>query len=372
MYGNMVRSGLNHRKVCFADFVQQVCGKYDTSAVAVTRTGHLTAEKENMEKHPFARLDPDLVLSCVERASGRRLQNVCRPHNSYVNRVYELQDEEGTFFIAKFFRPFRWRPEALMDELQFVRDCAAQELPVIEPLRLSDGNYLGNCRGIYFALYPRCGGRLLDEYRDEQWLELGRLLGRLHQVGGTRQAKNRSRMHPQHSTKTQVDYILSTHLLPEDLAVPFSHVAQELIGEITPIFNSIHVLRIHGDCHRSNLIYRPGESFYLIDFDDMAVGPAIQDIWMLLPGRVEESRTELSLLLEGYEMFCPFDRQTLNLVEPLRAMRFIHYISWCGRQYLEDGDTRVNEQFGSYSYWQQEIADLEDQLAVIRRGGRTK
>ena len=35
----------------------------------------------------------------------------------------------------------------------------------------------------------------------------------------------------------------------------------------------------------------------------MMIGPAVQDLWLLLPGRVNDSRRELALLLEGYEQF---------------------------------------------------------------------
>jgi Ser/Thr protein kinase RdoA (MazF antagonist) len=317
--------------------------------------------------HPFAVLEPDAVLSCIERATGRYLQNICRPHSSYINRVYELQDEDGTFFVAKFFRPERWSGEALQDELRFVLDCAEQELPVIAPLPLADGSWLGSCEEIHFAVYPRCGGRLVDEYSDEQWLELGRLIGRLHTVGTMREASHRNKLHPQHTTREQVEYILVNNLVPDDLKRSFSQLCDEIIAEITEDFDTVRYARIHGDCHSGNLIYRPGESFFIIDFDDMVVGPAVQDFWMLLPGTHEDSQHELSLFLDGYETFCPFDYHTLKLIEPLRAMRYIHYISWCGRQYLEDGDTRINETFASYSYWQQELGDLEDQLAVIRK-----
>ncbi len=206
----------------------------------------------------------------------------------------------------------------------------------------------------------------MDEYNDEQWLELGRLLGRLHSVGGSREAPGRNRLHPLHTTRQQIEYIVANNLVHGNLLSQFERLGAEIIAEISPDFDSVQSIRIHGDCHSGNLIYRPGESFFIIDFDDMMVGPAVQDFWMLLPGTREDAPVEISLLLEGYETFCQFDRRTLRLIEPLRAMRFIHYISWCGRQYLEDGDTRINDSFGSYTYWQQEIGDLEDQLHVIR------
>jgi len=320
-----------------------------------------------MRKEPFAELNPDAILNCVEAASGRRLLNVCRPHSSYINRVYELQDENGEFVIVKFFRPGRWSASALEDELQFVRDCAAFDIPVVSPLPQSNGAFLGNYKDICFALYPKCGGRLVDEYTDEQWLELGRLLGRVHAAGATRQAFARNELHPLKTTRFQVDYILEHKLVSDSLVPQFTTITDKIINEITVDFENIENIRIHGDCHSGNLIYRPGESFYIIDFDDMAVGPAVQDIWMLLPGIYEDSRVELSLLLEGYETFRPFDRRTFSLIEPLRVMRYIHYISWCGWQFLEDGETRIDDSFGTFNYWQKEIGDLEDQLQIIKK-----
>ncbi len=320
-----------------------------------------------MQTTPFSSLHPDAILSCVEQATGRRFQNICRPHASYINRVYEVQDQDGEFLIVKFFRPGRWSKQALLDELQFVNDCAKIEIPVIAPLALADGSFLGTFGSIHFALYPRCGGRSVDEYIDEQWLELGRLLARVHNVGAARSALGRNRLHPEETSRSQVIFILEHELIPVALVSSFETVAGDIIDEISALFEGVEEIRIHGDCHGGNLIYRPGESFFLIDFDDMLVGPPVQDLWMLLPSMVADCRVELALLLEGYEMFRPFDRQTLKLIEPLRAMRFIHYISWCGRQFVEDGQTRIDEQFGSYNYWQKEIADLEDQLRIIRK-----
>lgn len=319
-----------------------------------------------MQKTPFSILNNDSVLDCVEQATGKQLLNICRPHSSYINRVYELQDEDGNYIIVKFFRPGRWSERGLLDELQFVRDCAEHDIPVIAPVQLENQSFLGNFKGISFALYPRCGGRLVDEYSDEQWLELGRLLGRVHAVGATRKAVDRNRLHPTCTVRNQADYILEHKLVADTLVPMFSNIVNEIIDEITDCFTDVEEIRIHGDCHGANLIYRPDESFYLIDFDDMVTGPPVQDIWMLLPGPLDESRIELSLFLEGYETFRSFDRRTLAIIEALRVMRFIHYISWCGWQFIEDGETRIDESFGSYSYWQKELGDLEDQLGVIR------
>ncbi|RZW22868.1 MAG: serine/threonine protein kinase [Desulfobulbaceae bacterium] len=321
-----------------------------------------------MGQSPFSSLDPDTILGCIERATGRRLLNVCRPPASYINRVYEVQDEEENFLVGKFYRPGRWSREALEDEHRFVADCAARELPVISPLVLDGDSSLALCDDICFAVYPRCGGRLVDEYSNEQWLELGRLLGRLHAVGALQSAPGRNRLHPEQTTRSQVDYLRDNDLIPAHLLPEFVDLVDQLLEIIIPLFEGVEFIRLHGDCHNSNLIHRPGESFFIIYFDDMVVGPPIQDLWMLLPGYLEESRVELALLLEGYEMFHVFDRSSLALVEPLRAMRFIHYMSWCAKQYIEDGGTRINDDFGSQAYWQQEIVDLKDQVALILEG----
>jgi Ser/Thr protein kinase RdoA (MazF antagonist) len=99
----------------------------------------------------------------------------------------------------------------------------------------------------------------------------------------------------------------------------------------------------------------------------MVMGPPVQDLWMLLPGGLEDTFVEFDLFLEGYEMFHHFDQRSLRLVEPLRAMRFIHYMAWCAHQVEEDGETRAIDGFGSREYWQREIADLLDQRKRIAK-----
>ncbi|MFZ5798983.1 MAG: serine/threonine protein kinase [Desulfobulbus sp.] len=313
-------------------------------------------------------LTPDLVLTLAEQALAVRCTNLCRPLASYINRVYELETEEREGLIIKFYRPGRWSEAALHDEHDFLLELAAQEIPVIPPLRLRDGSTLGSHQGMRYALFPKCGGRSFDEYTDDQWLELGRLIGRTHAVGAAHPPRDRIILAPDRSTREQVDYLLETGFIPSDLRRSYAELAETLIAAITPLFAGVEMIRIHGDCHFANLIHRPGESFFLIDFDDMAVGPPVQDFWMLLPDYAEQSFPEIELFLEGYETFRHFDRRTLALIEPLRAMRFIHYSAWCARQVADDGSSPVIPDFGIPHYWQREIKDLSDQLDRIRDG----
>lgn len=309
----------------------------------------------------FNDLGPDRVLNLVEKELGGRCNNLFRPLNSYINRVFEIESQEGIRMVVKFYRPGRWSKKAIQEEHKFLVELAKQEIPVIAPLSLRNGETLGESENLLFAVFPKCGGRSSDEFTDDQWLQIGRLLGRVHQVAETGKAKNRITMAPRQSTLDQLNYLLRASCVAEDLKPLLKSTVLRIIEAIEPLFEQTKLIRIHGDCHFSNIIHRPDESFFLIDFDDMAMGPPIQDIWMLLPGDAEEAVVELDLLLEGYETFRAFDRRMLRLIEPLRAMRFIHYMAWCAHQVEADGMTRAIDDFGTRDYWQREIGDLVDQ-----------
>lgn len=324
--------------------------------------------KKDLHDGHFPELGPETVLNCVEKALQTPCSNLCRQLNSYINRVFEIETADGRGLVVKFYRPGRWSRAALQDEHDFLLELHEQEIPVIAPLILQSGGTLGEHGSCFFSVFPRCGGRSYDEFDEEQWLEVGRLLGRCHAIGAVHPSRDRITMAPESSTKEQVDFILNSGLISQPVvAARFESLAQELLHEIGPLFSELHLSRIHGDCHFSNIIYRPGESFFLIDFDDMVMGPPVQDLWMLLPGTPRESLLEIDLFLEGYETFHHFDKRTLRLIEPLRAMRFIHYIAWLGHQYLADGAAPILPDFASADYWQMETNDLEDQLKRIRK-----
>jgi Ser/Thr protein kinase RdoA (MazF antagonist) len=313
----------------------------------------------------FSDLGPDRVLHLVERGLGRECTNLFRPMNSYINRVFEVETRTGERLIAKFYRPGRWTAAAIGDEHRFLLDLSSAEVPVVAPLPLASGKTLGESEGLLFAVFPKCGGRSSDEFDEEGWLQLGRLLGRAHAIGARNKAVHRQVIGPGHSTREQLAYLSSCPIVPDDLKPRLAGTVESILKAITPLFAGVKNLRIHGDCHFSNIINRPDEGFYLIDFDDMAMGPAVQDLWLLLPGTAGEAAYELELLLEGYETFHPFDRRSLVLIEPLRAMRYIHYMAWCARQVEADGLTRAIDGFGDWHYWSREIGDLLDQQQRI-------
>jgi Ser/Thr protein kinase RdoA (MazF antagonist) len=313
----------------------------------------------------FQDLTPERILNMVEEAIGFRLDNLLRPFNSYINRVFEIENEDNERFIVKFYRPGRWTKAAILEEHQFLRDLIDQEISVVAPLSLQNGATLAEKDGYFYSVFPKCGGRSVDEFTDDEWMQIGRLLGRVHKVGETRKPTHRMVMEPTKSTASQLEYLLGSSSLPIEFKSQLEKAVKAIIELTATRFTRKDMIRFHGDCHFANLIYRPGESFYIIDFDDMVIGPPVQDVWMLLPGDVSESMVELDLFLEGYEMFRPFDRRSIRLIEPLRAMRFVHYMAWCAHQVEYDGETRVIEEFGTREYWLREIQDLEDQCQRI-------
>jgi Ser/Thr protein kinase RdoA (MazF antagonist) len=313
----------------------------------------------------FGELSPDAVINAVEKALGVRCSNVCRPLSSYINRVYEVGLEDGGYVVAKFYRPNRWSRDALQDELDFLRELHEAEVSVVPPLPGKDGARLHDLSGTSFAVFPKKGGRPLDEPSRKDWIHLGRLIARMHAVGASHAPRDRIRMHPRHSTQQHLHFILESGAVPAKHRAAYERTVLDLIEFIAPWFDDVDTLRIHADCHRGNILHRPGEGYHLLDFDDMAVGPAVQDLWMILPDRLARARAEMNLMLEGYETFRDFDCRSLRLIEPLRAMRFIHYTAWCARQKADGGFARMSPGWGTAEFWQQEINDLQTQRQEI-------
>ncbi len=325
---------------------------------------------DSLMNQDFAKLTPDLFLSSVEDALDLRLTGLAHPLTSYINRVFELQTVDATRLIAKFYRPGRWSVEAIHQEHDFVIQCENEEIPVAAPLDFADGSTLGFADGIPFAVYDKRLGRELEPLADEDWRRLGRIVARLHLVGSREDAPDRVFMHPAHSTAADLEQLRSGDFVSHRYQREFAELADEILATITPGFADTEMIRIHGDCHRGNLLERPGEDILAIDFDDMAMGPPVQDLWMLLPGHSHQARYQINLVLQGYEEFREFDDRSLALIESLRIMRILYFLAWCSRQVGDSNFDRNFPHWGSEAFWCKEIADLQQQLGVIKNGGR--
>lgn len=325
---------------------------------------------ENIKEEGFSNLTPDIVLSAVEDALDINLTGLITPFPSYINRVYELETDGGERLVAKFYRPGRWGEEALKEEHEFLLDCAEMDIPVVRPLELKNSVTLGNRDGFFFTVFPKKSGRLFELNSDEDYLRAGALIGRIHLSGMKKEAPNRVILDPASSTKKDLDELLSGPFIQGNMKSEFKRVTDEILDLIIPMFQGVKRQRIHGDCHSGNILSRPdpdgSDMLMVIDFDDMAVGPAVQDLLLLLPGSLSESRREFNLLVEGYEQFMPFDYSTSRLIEPLRAMRIIYFLAWCARQI---GDFQFRSHFpdwGTDVFWENEIRDIKNQLDEIR------
>jgi len=314
----------------------------------------------------FFRLTPERVLRAVE-AGGFRPTGHCTALNSLENRVYDLRLEDGHHVVAKFYRPARWSREALLEEHAFLADLRDAEIPVCVPLAFADGSTLHRVEGIWYAVWPRTGGRAPDELDDEQVAILGRLLARIHNVGATRPAPHRRRLTADAFVREPLAGLEARGLLPASCANRYREAALAAAAIYEERSRGLPVHRIHGDCHMGNLL-RGDAGWFFLDFDDFVEGPAVQDVWMLLPARDAEGARQRRLLVEAYRQFRAFDGRWLDLVEPLRALRFVSYAAWIGRRWEDPAFPAAFPHFGTLEYWEKETADLEDQLRRIESG----
>ncbi len=314
----------------------------------------------------FENITPDILIDAVEKATGFPMTGLTAPLPSYINRVYEFQTKDGSRLIGKFYRPGRWSKEALAEEHLFIEDCASDEIPVISPLKLLHGSTLGTVESIHFAVFTKKLGREFEVAEEEDWRRLGRIIARIHIAGSRNKADTRVRLHPEVSTAQDISQLLEGGFISSKHVDAFKEVGQCLIDVSANLFHDVEFIRIHGDCHRGNLLYRPGEGIMVIDFDDMMMGPPVQDLWLLLPDHADKCEKEIELILEGYEMFRAFDRKTLKLIEPLRAMRIIYFLAWCSRQANDFKFKNNFPDWGSDGFWQREINDLNRQMQRIK------
>ena len=314
---------------------------------------------------PYDRLSPDAVLAALESVGlcpdGRILAL-----NSYENRVYQVGMEQGAPVVVKFYRPGRWDWQAIAEEHTFSRELFEAEVPVVAPMLLA-GQTLHRSDDYAFAVFERRGGRWpeLGQPAEREWM--GRFLGRLHAVGRARPFLHRPRLDAHELGQAARDIVLGGDWMPDYLADKYADVTAQILQAIAwclPDWGGARTLRIHGDCHRGNVLWTDAGPHF-VDLDDCRTGPAIQDLWMLLSGGPQQMLQELTDLLAGYEQFCDFDRSELALIEPLRALRMIHYSGWIAQRWHDPAFPKAFPWFAPGRYWEDHLASLRDQLEVL-------
>ena len=332
--------------------------------------------------HPFETLTPDRVLDALETV-GLRGDGRLTALSSYENRVYQVQLEDGSAVVAKFYRPARWSDAQILEEHAFALELMAAEIPVVAPLLLR-GSSLHHAEGFAFSVSPRRGGRPpeLDDADVLEWI--GRFLARIHSVGATRPFLNRPALDVATFAVDSRSWLLAHDKIPLDVQSEWERLSQQAIDMIR-VFpglgdgvgaagrDPLRTVRLHGDCHPGNILWTPldapstaGPGPHFVDLDDARTGPAVQDLWMLVSGDRQQRSRQLGALVDGYEQFRAFDRRELALIEPLRTLRLIHYSAWLARRW-DDPIFPINfPWFGSSDYWQGQVQMLEEQLEAMQ------
>jgi Ser/Thr protein kinase RdoA (MazF antagonist) len=320
---------------------------------------------------PFSDLTPDAVLNAID-AIGVATSGTLLALNSYENRVFQVgvEDPVQRFVVAKFYRPGRWSDAQILEEHAFTQELADAEVPAVPPLAI-DGCTLHERAGYRFALYPRRGGRApeLEDRNVREWL--GRFIGRIHAAGAARPFVHRPALDVAAFGDEPRAYLLDSRWLPHELRDVYAGVSAQALDEVRRCYRragDVRTVRLHGDVHVGNVLWtdtgaQPGPHF--VDFDDARMGPAVQDLWMLLSGTREEQQEQLADLLAGYDDFAGFERRELLLVEALRTLRLIHYSAWIARRWHDPAFPAAFPWFDSPRYWEQKILELREQIAAM-------
>ncbi len=313
----------------------------------------------------FSDLAPSVILDAVE-ALGLTVDGRLLELNSFENRVYQVGIEDDDPIIAKFYRNGRWSDAQIREEHTFTLACHALDLPVVPPLIIGDDT-LHEHAGYRLSLSPRRGGQAPPMDDPEAHVLIGRFLGRLHNVGAAQRFQYRPAI-----TLASFGYepraqVLDSGILPDHLATAYQTLTDDLLAMVATRLESIPAatIRIHGDFHPGNVLWRD-DCVHVVDFDDARTGPAIQDLWMFLPGERTEQEQALHPLLAGYTVFRDFDPAELALIEPLRSLRLVHYGGWLARRHNEPAFCRAFPWFTEARWWEDHVLTLREQLAALQ------
>lgn len=316
-----------------------------------------------MSTENFYGLEPEIILEATENI-GTRSTGRCFALNSVENRVYDVELEDDTRVISKFYRPGRWSKQAILEEHEFLKDLDAAEIPVAAPLTLTNNSTIGEIKGMYFSVFPKRQGRSPDELDEDQLRQAGRLIARIHNVGSQKKIRDRGSVSIEEYGVRTIDLLSKGNWIAMEVKTRYEDLGKKLIDAMKPLFEGIEYQRIHGDCHRGNLLYGKGQFFFL-DFDDMRQGPCVQDLWLLTPGRDAQTTKDREVMLEGYQEIRSFNRRELNLVEPLRTLRILHFSAWIAQRWSDPSFKRLFPQFETFDYWSREVETLNEQLQII-------
>ncbi|WIV88183.1 serine/threonine protein kinase [Proteus appendicitidis] len=312
----------------------------------------------------FQGLSPDNIWDALVKI-GFYPESGLTELNSYENRVFQFMDEHRQRYVVKFYRPQRWSYEQIKEEHEFVLALKEAEVSVAAPLMINSETVHFSDNGFYFAIFPSIGGRAYETDNLFQLEEVGRTLGRIHQIG-------RKKNYEYRPTVSIAEYLIapklefeSSSLIPNNLKPQFIEVIDKLIHDVRPRIedSTWQILRLHGDCHPGNILWR--DEVVMVDFDDSRMGPAVQDFWMLLNGSRQEQVIQLDTILESYYEYQDFDLRELSLIEPLRAIRMVHYLAWVLKRWNDPAFPRAFIWFQEQDFWFKQLALFKGQVEQL-------
>ncbi|MCW8109384.1 serine/threonine protein kinase [Alteromonas ponticola] len=314
-----------------------------------------------MADFDFSGLDPDTILNALETV-GIFPRTGLLALNSYENRVYQFQDDDGRRLVTKFYRPQRWSDEAILEEHAFAHELANADIPVVAPIAFAKGTLLTH-EHYRFSVFPSVGGRQFEADNLDQLEWMGRFIGRIHQVAQAKEFAHRPTISVTEYLDRPREVLAVSELVPQNLHTALFAILEPVIDAVKKQYTPTSAIRLHGDCHAGNILWRDGPTF--VDLDDCRSGPGIQDLWMMLSGDRHQQQLQLETLVEAYEEFSDFNPAELRLIEPLRAMRMIHYMAWLSNRWQDPAFPRAFPWFAEQKYWEGQILALKEQLSVL-------
>jgi Ser/Thr protein kinase RdoA (MazF antagonist) len=338
----------------------------------------------------YGGLGPRQVLDALDavglRGDGRLLQL-----NSYENRVFQVFLEDGRAVVAKFYRPGRWTDAQILEEHAFALELAAEEVPVVPPIVLAlaadpaplaaavslagEPPTLAHVDGHRVAVAMRCAGREPPLDDPQTLRRIGRFIGRLHAVGRRRPFVHRPQLSPAEDGARARDLLVHGGFVSDAERPAWRSVCDAALDAVGTAFaraGPLASLRLHGDCHIGNILWRPAEDGgtpHMVDLDDAVQGPAVQDLWMLVSGDASTMSQQLALLLDGYEDFMDFDDRERALIEPLRTLRMVRHSAWLAARWDDPTFPLHFPFFGTAAYWSQQTTQLREQLEAMTAAG---
>jgi Ser/Thr protein kinase RdoA (MazF antagonist) len=288
---------------------------------------------------PYESLTPDTILDALESV-GLEPSGSLLALNSYENRVYQAGLEDQSFIVVKFYRPERWSDSAIAEEHQFTQTLFDEELSVVTPVALTTTaagrQTVFQHGGFRFAVFARQGGHPPNLENLDDLEVLSRTIARMHAVGARQPFEHRPQINVQRFGHDSRNFLLENNFLPPEMEAAYATVSEHLLQRIEPLMINVPNVRIHGDCHMGNILWRDDVPHF-VDFDDCMMGPPIQDLWMLLSGERYDQTGQLATVLDAYNDFFSFDVATLGLIEPLRTLRIMHHAAWIARRWHDPG-----------------------------------